>query len=89
MDKDQRIAYLEEHLRDCAVQIARGSASKLTAIRAWRAATGAMLKDAKDYVESLEQREKEVGKTRLEDRVYHIEQRLMKLEAADASPRPR
>lgn len=75
-----RIAHLEAHLKDCVMAIARGQASKLTAIRAYRALTGATLKDSKDYVERFEAA-REPGSDdariqRLEDRLHYLERRV-------------
>jgi ribosomal protein L7/L12 len=50
---EDRIHYLERALKDIAVSIAKNDAGKLCAIRAWRAATGATLKDSKNYIESI------------------------------------
>ena len=49
-----RVEYLEATLRDLATSIANGSAGKIHAIKAWRAATLATLKDSKDHIEGIE-----------------------------------
>lgn len=79
-----RIAQLEDNLRFLATHIAMGSAGKIHAIKAYRAATGAPLKDAKDYVEAIAARaEKTVEDSRIqrvEDRLHHVERRVAFLE---------
>jgi ribosomal protein L7/L12 len=82
MTQEQRLIYLEDVLRGCATEIAKGTADSILAIRAWRAATGATLKDSKDYVMALKLATESPAKyedariQRLEDRLFHLEQRV-------------
>lgn len=81
---EARIAMLEKELKLLAVAIAKGEAGKLHAIRAWRAATGALLKDAKEYIESFQQQQPRTDGYSLQaqidglaTRVRFLEQRLL------------
>lgn len=83
-----RIAMLERNLKDAAIAIAKGEYTKIHAIKAWRAATGASLKDSKDYIESFSTKETDNNSSfgvdsriqRVEDRLFYLEQRVSKLE---------
>lgn len=79
MDAMVEIATLKELILDLAKHIACGTASKIHAIKAYRTATGAPLKDSKDWVEALANAKalQAMGDSRiqnLEDRVYRLEQ---------------
>jgi ribosomal protein L7/L12 len=76
MKTEERIELLERTLAETAIAIAKGDPSKLHAIRAYRAAVGVSLKDAKDFVESFAKPKTEL----LDDaRVQRVEDRLFYL----------
>ncbi len=83
-----KIEILKDDLRVVATAIALGNASKIHAIKAWRAATGAPLKEAKDYIESIAaraERSQEGSRIqRVEDRLTYLERRTSALEQASA-----
>lgn len=85
---ETRIVLLEANLRDLANAIARGDAGKIHAIKAWRAATGATLKDSKDYIEAVSvgaaQQKEESRLARAEDRIHYLERRVSSLESRSA-----
>lgn len=72
-----RIEILTKNLKDIATDIALGRAGKIHAIKAWRAATGASLKDAKDYIMALSER---AEKSQEDSRIQRVEDRLLLLE---------
>jgi ribosomal protein L7/L12 len=75
-NKDVRIAYLEQCLTELARDVAKGTAGKIHAIKAHRAATGAMLKDSKDWVEALAVAEEIRNAPTVAERFARLETRL-------------
>lgn len=88
MTEAKKIEMLERNLREIATDIALGRAGTIHAIKAWRAATGATLKDAKDYVVGLSQRAEKSQEDsriqRVEYRLGYLEQRVSRLESSRA-----
>lgn len=82
--QEDRIRLLEGVLRDMAIEVAKGTAGKLHAIRAYRAATGHTPKDSKDFVESFAVARQPVTEDsriqRVEDKVALLERRVNSLE---------
>lgn len=89
MTEFERIRYLEGVLIDMASAAAKGDCSKLHAIRAYRAATGATLKDSKDFVEALHHASKQSVEDsriqRVEDRLIYLERRVGLIETGSAA----
>lgn len=52
-ETEARIRLLEANLIELATALAKGTAGKIHAIKAYRAATGMPLKESKDWVEAL------------------------------------
>lgn len=78
MDDAVRIDHLQKCLIEAAEVAARHAHMKIHAIKFYRAATGASLKDSKDWVERLgeAQRYEDQVIRRIEDRLTAIERRL-------------
>lgn len=86
-EAEARIRMLEFNLVELASALAKGTAGKIHAIKAYRAATGTPLKESKDWVEALAKFAEASATPQAppqDDRIDQLEKRVATLERNDA-----